>query len=44
MSLVSINPATGEKIREYEETSQNEVEVILRRAQNDFLSWRKTDF
>ena len=44
MSLVSINPATGEKFREYQETSQEETEVILRQAQDDFLRWRETTF
>ena len=36
MSLVSINPATGEKIREYQETSQEETEAMLQQAQDDF--------
>ena len=44
MSLVSINPATGEKIREYQETSQEETEVMLQQAQDDFLRWRETTF
>ena len=44
MSLVSINPATGEKIREYQETSQEETKVMLQQAQDDFLRWRETTF
>ena len=44
MSLVSINPATGEKIREYQETAQEKTEVMLQQAQDDFLRWRETTF
>ncbi len=44
MSLVSINPATNEKIREFTETSREETELILQRAQSAFEEWRGTDF
>ena len=44
MALISINPTTGETIREYKEMMQREIEQILSQSQNTFLKWRRTDF
>jgi succinate-semialdehyde dehydrogenase/glutarate-semialdehyde dehydrogenase len=44
MTMKAINPATGETIRVYEETTPEEVRSILERSHEAFLSWRKTDF
>ena len=41
MSIKSINPATGETIAEYEETSPEEVDQLLEKAGSTFRSWRR---
>ena len=40
--MVSVNPATGEVIREYKEQSPTEVEAIVESAQAAFHGWSKT--
>ena len=40
MSIQSINPATGEVLETFEETSYEEIERTLARAQSAFLEWR----
>jgi succinate-semialdehyde dehydrogenase/glutarate-semialdehyde dehydrogenase len=40
MSIQSINPATGEFIERYEETSPGQLSHIVARAQEAFLEWR----
>jgi len=42
--MESINPATGERLRVYEETSPGEVDGILRRAASAALAWRSASF
>jgi succinate-semialdehyde dehydrogenase/glutarate-semialdehyde dehydrogenase len=42
--MKSVNPATGELIREYEEHAADRVEAALARAQEAFGSWHKTAF
>ncbi|MFQ6606791.1 MAG: NAD-dependent succinate-semialdehyde dehydrogenase [Fidelibacterota bacterium] len=44
MALVSINPATGEKLRTYEELTWEAVGTTLTQAQEAFLAWRETSF
>jgi succinate-semialdehyde dehydrogenase/glutarate-semialdehyde dehydrogenase len=44
MSLVSINPATDEEIRTYEEMSSTEVAEIARKAFEEHLRWREVSF
>ncbi|MBH30765.1 MAG: succinate-semialdehyde dehydrogenase [Candidatus Marinimicrobia bacterium] len=44
MPLISIDPATNKKIREYSETTAEEVEVILQQAKSASDAWRGTDF
>ena len=44
MALISINPATGETIREYKEMTQSEVEQVLVQSQAAFTDWCETDF
>ena len=44
MKLQSINPATGELIESFEESSDAEVEAALDRAQRTFAAYRKTSF
>jgi len=42
--METINPATGEKVRDYPETSPSELATILGRAQAAFESWRRVPF
>ena len=42
--MKSINPATGELIREYAEHSKAEVSERIARAEQAFDGWRRTSF
>ncbi len=42
--IQSINPATGEIIKSYNEFTQTEVQRAISSAHHEFLSWQKTDF
>ena len=42
--MKSVNPATGETLRTYDETSADEVRQRIERAHQRFLAWRETDF
>lgn len=42
MPLVSINPATGQKIHQYSEMSSQEAAACIRSSHQAFLTWRKT--
>lgn len=44
MTIVSINPATNEKIKEYEEMTPAEVGDIIASAHQTYLQWRETSF
>jgi succinate-semialdehyde dehydrogenase/glutarate-semialdehyde dehydrogenase len=44
MSIQSINPATGEVIETFQETSAPEIERILANAHSTFLAWRDVPF
>ena len=44
MSIQTINPATGETLEAYEETSPRELDQILARAHAMFLEWRTVPF
>jgi succinate-semialdehyde dehydrogenase/glutarate-semialdehyde dehydrogenase len=44
MALVSINPGSGELIREYEEASPDALAAALAAAASAFESWRRTKF
>ena len=44
MPLKSINPATGEMIREFSELSDDEIGQKLQKAQETFIAWRQTSF
>jgi len=44
MSLTSLNPATDETLREYPETSREEVAATLAAARAAFEPWRRTSF
>ena len=44
MSIESINPATGEAIRSYEEMMPQEVATILEDTNREYLEWRHTSF
>lgn len=44
MALRSINPFTGEVIREYEETSSSEAGLLISSADSTFLKWREQSF
>ena len=43
-TLRSVNPATGETIREYEQPDDREVAKLLQGAQRAFDEWRRTGF
>ena len=42
--MQSINPTTGEPIREYPDHSDSEIQEILGKTQNAWLDWRSTSF
>ena len=44
MSIQSINPATGEILERFDETSAREVDRILGEAHAAFLQWREAPF
>ncbi|HEY1583784.1 MAG TPA: NAD-dependent succinate-semialdehyde dehydrogenase [Chthoniobacterales bacterium] len=44
MAIASINPATGETLRDFERLSEAEIEQKLAAAENAFASHRKTTF
>ncbi len=44
MSIQSLNPATGEIIKTFEEYSDQQVEEMLARAQSIHEEWRRTSF
>ena len=44
MSIITKNPATGEKFNEYEEHSEYEVNRIIEKADKVFNAWKKTSF
>ena len=42
--IISKNPYTGEELSQYEEMGQEEIDKILDRATETFLSWREESF
>ena len=44
MAIASINPATGEKLREFTPLTDAEIEEKLQLAQDTFNSYRRTSF
>lgn len=44
MPLISINPATGKVIKEYNEYSISECENLIAKANTGFANWRETSF
>ena len=44
MSLVTLNPATGETIETYAEMPASEVQQIIGQAHEAYLTWRETSF
>jgi succinate-semialdehyde dehydrogenase/glutarate-semialdehyde dehydrogenase len=44
MPLEVINPATGESIATYDETTLEELELIISQVQGAFVRWRRTGF
>jgi succinate-semialdehyde dehydrogenase / glutarate-semialdehyde dehydrogenase len=44
MSIQSINPATGEVLETFQETSTSEIDGILEAAETTFREWRKRPF
>ncbi len=44
MALIALNPATGQTIAEYPETSPAEVEEAIRTAHQLHLEWKRTPF
>ena len=44
MALRSVNPATGELVREYEEAAPEEIDAVLRASAAAFELWRRSAF
>jgi succinate-semialdehyde dehydrogenase/glutarate-semialdehyde dehydrogenase len=44
MTIASVDPTTGETIKEYQEMTPEQVNSILEKVHAAFLDWRKTDF
>jgi succinate-semialdehyde dehydrogenase/glutarate-semialdehyde dehydrogenase len=44
VTMVAVNPATGETIKTYHEMTPEEVKAEIENANNAHLAWRKTDF
>ena len=44
MSIKSVNPATGEVVKEYPEPAIREVRDRIEAAHEAYLSWRRTSF
>ena len=44
MSIQSINPATGEVLENFQETSMSEIDEILEAAETTFREWRHRPF
>lgn len=44
MAHQTINPTTGELVREYPEASESEVDLILAASARAFEDWRRTSF
>jgi len=44
MTIKSVNPATGETIREYEEMALEDVQIAIERSHRAFLNWCRTGF
>lgn len=44
MAIETINPATGELVKKFDELSSDEVRVEIEKAHNTFLRWRTTSF
>ena len=44
MTITSINPATGEAISTYDETTPEEVVSAITKAHNTWQTWRTTTF
>ena len=44
MSMESVNPATGEVLRKFEEMSPQKVSATIEEVDRAFASWRVTSF
>jgi len=44
MPITSINPTTGEVLKEFQELSENEVEQKLKKAVDTLKQWKKRSF
>ena len=44
MALIALNPATGQTIKEYPETTALEVDEVIKRAHEAHLNWKRTPF
>ena len=44
MALIALNPATGQTIKEYPETTPSEVDEVIKRAHEAHLNWKRTPF
>ncbi|MFQ6673230.1 MAG: NAD-dependent succinate-semialdehyde dehydrogenase, partial [Fidelibacterota bacterium] len=44
MTIVAIDPATGETVKKYKEMTPEEVSRVIEKSHEAFLTWRKTTF
>jgi len=44
MSIVAVNPATGETVKTYEEMTPDQVRISIEESHQAHLSWRRTTF
>ena len=44
MSIESLNPATGEKIKTYPEMTPDDINSAIEKTHQEFLRWRHTSF
>ncbi len=44
MAIETVNPATGELIKTFQELSEKEIAEQIDKSHEAFLSWRKTSF
>lgn len=44
MAMLTINPATGETLKSYDETPADSIDALIEQTQQSYLGWRKTSF
>ena len=44
MSIKTVNPATNEKLKSFDEMSKDEIETVINQSDITYQSWRKTTY